>query len=161
MEIKIDINISDVLNRIHSFSAYTGVKEININGEDSYKRISTITADEPILKDNLYESFSDLETVLGKYNPNIETTSENVNLKLVMPSNFDTKVTAALKDVLRDYYVSAILYRWFQITNKHDAEACLQRANSYLVGIRRLLSRRVAPNRTPPSEIKYTRTKFE
>ena len=78
-----------------------------------------------------------------------------------MPSNFDPKVTAALNDVLRDYYVSAILYRWFQITNKHDAEACLQRANSYLVGIRRLLSRRVAPNRTPPSEIKYTRTKFE
>lgn len=140
MDIEIKIWTSDVISLVHKKTAYVGAKMVG--DPNAYARIATTEADEEFLVDAMNEGCTLLYDALQRYDPVASVNESDVSVSLKMPNSYDTGVSSAVKDKLREFFSDYAVSAWFMATNKAEAEVYRGAAVGQLTGLRVLLAER-------------------
>lgn len=159
MDIKIKIGKSDVINLVHKKTAYVGAKMVG--DPNAYARIATTEADKEFLVDAMNKGYTLLYDALQRYDPVAIVDESNVSVSLKMPNSYDTGVSSAVKDKLREFFSDYAVSAWFMATNKAEAEVYRGAAVGQLTGLRVLLAERKHPTRVEPVEVRRETTGYE
>ncbi len=87
------------------------------------------------------------ETAVSGNDIQIESTTDKLYVKLVMPSNFNMATTSAISTQLHQFIVNMAIGDWFSITNKKDAEDYIKMAAVNIDQIRESINKRIRPTR--------------
>lgn len=159
MDVDIEIRTSDVISIVHEKTAYVGAKMAG--DPNAYARISTTEADEGILVNAMNEGCTLLYDALQRYDPVASVSESYVSVSLKMPNSYDTGVSSAVKDKLRQFFADYAVSAWFMATNKAEAEVYRSAAVGQLTGLRVLLAERKHPTRVKPVEVRRETTGYE
>ena len=159
MDIEIKIGTSDVISLVHKKTAYVGAKMVG--DPNAYARIATTEADEEFLVDAINEGCTLLYDVLQRYDPVASVDETDVSVSLKMPNSYDTGVSLAVKDKLREFFSDYAVSAWFMATNKAESEVYRGAAVGQLTGLRVLLAERKHPTRVKPVEVRRETTGYE
>lgn len=159
MDIEIKIETSDVISIVHEKTAYVGAKMAG--DPNAYARIATTEADEGILVNAMNEGCTLLYDALQRYDPVASVDESVVSVSLKMPNSYDTGVSSAVKDKLRQFFADYAVSAWFMATNKAEAEVYRSAAVGQLTGLRVLLAERKHPTRVKPVEVRRETTGYE
>lgn len=159
MDIEIKIGTSDVISLVHKKTAYVGAKMVG--DPNAYARIATTEADEEFLVDAMNKGCTLLYDALQRYDPVAIVDESNVSVSLKMPNSYDTGVSSAVKDKLREFFSDYAVSAWFMATNKAEAEVYRGAAVGQLTGLRVLLAERKHPTRVKPVEVRRETTGYE
>lgn len=159
MDIKIGFRTSDVISIVHEKTAYVGAKMAG--DPNAYARIATTKADEEFLVNAMNEGCTLLYDALQRYDPVAIVDERNVSVSLKMPNSYDTGVSSAVKDKLRQFFADYAVSAWFMVTNKAEAEVYRGAAVGQLTGLRVLLAERKHPTRVKPVEVRRETTGYE
>lgn len=155
--ITIDWLLYDIMNE-------TFLRGRTIQNKDNHKEVASMFASEDeenrekILR-SIKRAFAEVQTELGEYlNENGTTTdnshydgSEDLVLKLVMPSNFNEAATTGVGEAVHAYLANTAIAEWYTVTNKADAEQYYALAAKSMELIRQAVSKRSRPTR--PSDV--------
>lgn len=159
MDVDIEIRTSDVISIVHEKTAYVGAKMAG--DPNAYARIATTEADEGILVNAMNEGCTLLYDALQRYDPVASVDASGVSVLLKMPNSYDTGVSYAVKDKLRQFFADYAVSAWFMATNKAEAEVYRSAAVGQLTGLRVLLAERKHPTRVKPVEVRRETTGYE
>lgn len=159
MDVDIEIRTSDVISIVHEKTAYVGAKMAG--DPNAYARIATTEADEGILVNAMNEGCTLLYDALQRYDPVASVSESYVSVSLKMPNSYDTGVSSAVKDKLRQFFADYAVSAWFMATNKAEAEVYRSAAVGQLTGLRVLLAERKHPTRVKPVEVRRETTGYE
>ena len=151
--IKISWLLYDIMNE-------TFLRGRTIQNKDNHKEVASMFASEDeenrekILR-SIKRAFAEVQTELGEYlNENGTTTdnshydgSDDLSLKLQMPSNFNEAATTGVGEAIHDYLKNTAIAEWYMVTNKADAEQYVALAQKSLVSIQQAVSKRSRPAR--------------
>lgn len=159
MDVDIEFSTSGVISIVHEKTAYVGAKMAG--DPNAYARIATTEADEGILVNAMNEGCTLLYDALQRYDPVASVDKSAVSVSLKMPNSYDTGVSSAVKDKLRQFFADYAVSAWFMATNKAEAEVYRSAAVGQLTGLRVLLAERKHPTRVKPVEVRRETTGYE
>lgn len=159
MDVDIKFVTSGVISIVHEKTAYVGAKMAG--DPNAYARIATTEADEGILVNAMNEGCTLLYDALQRYDPVASVDESVVSVSLKMPNSYDTGVSSAVKDKLRQFFADYAVSAWFMATNKAEAEVYRSAAVGQLTGLRVLLAERKHPTRVKPVEVRRETTGYE
>lgn len=84
--------------------------------------------------------------------------TEDIDLVLLMPSNFDWHEKDSISKTMHQYLVNYAIGDWFTITNKEDAAPYIALANANLEQLREAVNKRLRPHK--PTEYDYEQPVF-
>ena len=157
IEERITIAKVAVYDEVAKTTSYTGVKKVN--DAEAYLRIFTTDEDRlmlerfwseacnvatDLMKPFLVESNSRSDSGYGE----VSTTDDYI-VSLSLPSSFSVAVMPSLRNSLLNFFVSAIVGKWYKFTNKDESEVYLQEAQKMYDDVRRKLYYRSKPTRVP------------
>lgn len=90
--------------------------------------------------------YMDEKTVTGD-DIQLESDTEKMYVKLLMPSNFNMAATSSISTQLHQFIVNMSIGDWFSITNKKDAEDYIKMASVNIDMIREAINKRIRPTR--------------
>lgn len=94
----------------------------------------------------------------GKADNILMSGTEDIDLVLWMPSNFDWHVKDSISKTMHQYLVNYAIGDWFTITNKEDAAPYIALANANLEQLREAVNKRLRPHK--PTEYDYEQPVF-
>lgn len=159
MNVDIQFGTSDVISIVHEKTAYVGAKMAG--DPNAYARIATTEADEGSIVNAMNEGCTLLYDALPRYDPVASVSESYVSVSLKMPNSYDTGVSSAVKDKLRQFFADYSVSAWFMATNKAEAEVYRSAAVGQLTGLRVLLAERKHPTRVKPVEVRRETTGYE
>ena len=100
-------------------------------------------------------AFTNLKAKLSEYIEENGTTSDNrlfaeasdLTISLKVPSNFNQATNDTIGTILHQYIVNSAIGDWFMVTNKNDAKSYADLSASNLVELRKVINKRVRPER--------------
>lgn len=157
-EITITLNVGELLYDVLNKTHLTG-KSRNTGANPSEVANMTASLDEGIeeqllrsigsaigsLRNNMSEYLEDVNT---GGNNTLMTITDEPEIELEMPSNFNSAVVPAISSAMHDYVVNLAVSDWFTITNKPDASDYTTRATACLSEIHQAINKRSRPVRS-------------
>ncbi len=151
--IKIDWLLYDIMNE-------TFLRGRTIQNKENHKEVASMFASEDeenrekILR-SIKKGFAEVKTELAEYLDEDGTSTDNshydgsddLSLKLQMPSNFNEAATTGVGEAIHDYLKNTAIAEWYLVTNKADAEQYVALAQKSLVSIQQAVSKRSRPKR--------------
>lgn len=159
MDVSININKANVYNEVAKTSAYTGTKLMEVDAS-SYNRIFITDEDYMMLERFWCESCNVATDLLKPFVISVSgghTLSNSVRLgdnyvvSLQLPENYQASLTSSMEQSLHNFFVSAIVGKWYKFTNKGESETYLAEAGKMLEDVRRKLYHRSKPIRIRPT----------
>jgi hypothetical protein len=103
-------------------------------------------------------AFGNLKSKLSEYIEESSTTATNklistntnLQLSLIMPSNYNQSTVDTISAATHQYLVNSALADWFTITDKNDASNYVTLAGANLEQLREAINKRVRPVRSNP-----------
>ena len=128
---------------------------------DNYQAVANMQANEDEENENqilrsLSNAFAALRIQLSEYISQAEVfnisnalmqKSNNIQLTLSMPSNFDNSAVDLVSSALHQYLVNVAIGDWFAITNRDDATIYISRAAANVEELKVAIGKRVRPTR--------------
>lgn len=128
---------------------YSHVANMQANDDDENEAqiLRSITTAYSVLRNRLSEYIDS-----GDSNTNNEslTTSDNLQLALEMPSNFNSTVTKTIGEAAHQFIVATAIADWFAITAKGETSDYTAVANASLTVLEEALCKRSRPSRPSP-----------
>lgn len=151
--IKMSWLLFDIMNE-------TFLRGRTIQNKENHKEVASMFASEDeenrekILR-SIKKAFAQVKTELGEYLSESGATtdnshldgSEDLTLRLTMPSNFNEAATVGVGESVHDYLKNTAIAEWYLITNKADADQYLAMAQSSMANIVQAVSKRSRPQR--------------
>ena len=151
--IKIDWLLYDIMNE-------TFLRGRTIQNKENHKEVASMFASEDeenrekILR-SIKKGFAEVKTELAEYLDEDGTSTDNshydgsddLSLKLQMPSNFNEAATTGVGEAIHDYLKNTAIAEWYMVTNKADAEQYVALAQKSLVSKQQAVSKRSRPKR--------------
>lgn len=151
--IKIDWLLYDIMNE-------TFLRGRTIQNKENHKEVASMFASEDeenrekILR-SIKKGFAEVKTELAEYLDEDGTSTDNshydgsddLSLKLQMPSNFNEAATTGVGEAIHDYLKNTAIAEWYMVTNKADAEQYVALAQKSLGSIQQAVSKRSRPKR--------------
>lgn len=159
MKAMIDIDKSAVYEEVSKTTSYTGAKMTD--DDNAYLRIFTTDEDRLMLErfwseacnvaTDLLKPFLQDGMVMQNNGYTSAYPSNNFSAELHLPNNFNSSVLSSMKNSLVNFFVSAIVGKWYKFTNKEESETYLAEAGKMLEDVRRKLYHRNKPTRIRPT----------
>lgn len=155
----IEIHKMIVYNEVAKTTSYTGAKKTD--DDKAYLRIFTTDEDQLMLErfwseacnvatDLLKPFLSDVGALSNDGYSEVADSNDFV-VELMLPCNYNTTVLPSMKNSLINFFVSAIVGKWYKFTNKEESETYLAEAGKMLEDVRRKLYHRSKPTRIRPT----------
>lgn len=155
--ISITLYMSELIYDVQNKTYLTGRSR---NTGDNHEQVANMQANEDEENQNqvvrsIGNAYANLKTKLSEYiedsgstaNNILLSASDNLQINLVMPSNFNPATNDTIGAALHQYIVNSAIGEWFTITNKADAADYLTLAAANLAEIREAINKRVRPTR--------------
>ena len=168
VKITIELHKSELIYDVQNKTYLTGRSRAN---GDNYEQVANMQANDDdenlnqvlrslgnawgVLKQRLSEYISDSST---KADNILMSETENIELALWMPSNFDWHVKDSMSVTMHQYLVNYAIGDWFTITNKEDASPYIALANANMEQLREAVNKRLRPHK--PTEYDYEQPVF-
>lgn len=157
MEITLLVTKINVYDEVSKTSSYTGAKMDEVGS--AYMRIFTIDEDRVMLERFWNEACNRVVDLVKPFIASISTLVEshtidlgnNFEAKLNMPSSFDKALTASINTSLFSFFTNYIVGKWYEITNKEEANAYLLTATAILEDVKSKIYFRKKPTRVKPT----------
>lgn len=156
--ISITLYMSELIYDVQNKTYLTGRSR---NTGDNHEQVANMQANEDEENQNqivrsIRNAYANLKTKLSEYiedsgstaNNILLSASDNLQINLVMPSNFNPATNNTIGAALHQYIVNSAIGEWFTITNKADAADYLTLAAANLAEIREAINKRVRPTRS-------------
>lgn len=156
--ISITLYMSELIYDVQNKTYLTGRSR---NTGDNHEQVANMQANEDEENQNqvvrsIGNAYANLKTKLSEYiedsgstaNNILLSASDNLQINLVMPSNFNPATNNTIGAALHQYIVNSAIGEWFTITNKADAADYLTLAAANLAEIREAINKRVRPTRS-------------
>lgn len=156
--ISITLYMSELIYDVQNKTYLTGRSR---NTGDNHEQVANMQANEDEENQNqvvrsIGNAYANLKTKLSEYiedsgstaNNILLSASDNLQINLVMPSNFNPATNDTIGAALHQYIVNSAIGEWFTITNKADAADYLALAAANLAEIREAINKRVRPTRS-------------
>lgn len=156
--ISITLYMSELIYDVQNKTYLTGRSR---NTGDNHEQVANMQANEDEENQNqivrsIGNAYANLKTKLSEYiedsgstaNNILLSASDNLQINLVMPSNFNPATNNTIGAALHQYIVNSAIGEWFTITNKADAADYLALAAANLAEIREAINKRVRPTRS-------------
>lgn len=156
--ISITLYMSELIYDVQNKTYLTGRSR---NTGDNHEHVANMQANEDEENQNqvvrsIGNAYANLKTKLSEYiedsgstaNNILLSASDNLQINLVMPSNFNPTTNDTIGAALHQYIVNSAIGEWFTITNKADAADYLTLAAANLAEIREAINKRVRPTRS-------------
>lgn len=156
--ISITLYMSELIYDVQNKTYLTGRSR---NTGDNHEQVANMQANEDEENQNqivrsIGNAYANLKTKLSEYiedsgstaNNILLSASDNLQINLVMPSNFNPATNDTIGAALHQYIVNSAIGEWFTITNKADAADYLTLAAANLAEIREAINKRVRPTRS-------------
>lgn len=156
--INITLYMSELIYDVQNKTYLTGRSR---NTGDNHEQVANMQANEDEENQNqvvrsIGNAYANLKTKLSEYiedsgstaNNILLSASDNLQINLVMPSNFNPATNDTIGAALHQYIVNSAIGEWFTITNKADAADYLTLAAANLAEIREAINKRVRPTRS-------------
>lgn len=156
--ISITLYMSELIYDVQNKTYLTGRSR---NTGDNHEQVANMQANEDEENQNqvvrsIGNAYANLKTKLSEYIEDSGSTasnillsaSDNLQINLVMPSNFNPATNDTIGAALHQYIVNSAIGEWFTITNKADAADYLTLAAANLAEIREAINKRVRPTRS-------------
>lgn len=154
----VTLYLSELLYDIQNKTYLTGRSR---STGDNYQAVANMQANEDEENENqilrsLSNAFAALRIQLSEYISQAEVfnisnalmqKSNNIQLTLSMPSNFDNSAVDLVSSALHQYLVNVAIGDWFAITNRDDATIYISRAASNVEELKVAIGKRVRPTR--------------
>lgn len=149
MEITLRIDKGGVLAEVAQATAYTGAKATGGDVEETFKRISTVDEDDSELARFWDESRADIcQELIGLVAEEGETgAGGDYELRLRVSNSFDEALLESMEISLFSYFVQSIASKWYVYTNKEEAGAYADKAQTLLDDIHRKAVYKKRPTR--------------
>lgn len=156
--ISITLYMSELIYDVQNKTYLTGRSR---NTGDNHEQVANMQANEDEENQNqivrsIGNAYANLKPKLSEYiedsgstaNNILLSASDNLQINLVMPSNFNPATNNTIGAALHQYIVNSAIGEWFTITNKADAADYLTLAAANLAEIREAINKRVRPTRS-------------
>lgn len=156
--ISITLYMSELIYDVQNKTYLTGRSR---NTGDNHEQVANMQANEDEENQNqivrsIGNAYANLKAKLSEYiedsgstaNNILLSASDNLQINLVMPSNFNPATNDTIGAALHQYIVNSAIGEWFTITNKADAADYLALAAANLAEIREAINKRVRPTRS-------------
>ncbi len=136
------ISKTDVYNEVAKTTSYGGKK---MQDDDSaYDRMHTTPEDEEMLS-RFWEEGCDLVTDILRPFLTTVTDTTDYTVTLDMPSRYDTTLNPMLKSTVFNFITTVIIAKWYEISNKTEAEKYAATADALARKIRSTIFHRKKP----------------
>lgn len=157
MDITLLVTKINVYDEVSKTSSYTGAK-MDDNGS-GYMRIFTIDEDRVVLERFWNEACNKVVDLVKPFIVSISKLVEshtidianNFTAILCMPSSFDASLVESINTDLFSFFTNYIVGKWYEFTNKSEAEAYLLSAGAILKDIKSKIYYRKKPTRVKPT----------
>lgn len=158
IDVTLTVNKLLVYNEVAKTTAYTGAKQLTDEDQNAYERIFT-KDDDRLMLERFWSEAADSATELFK--PFIVSVSShpengglqldnNYEVQLELSDRFDEQLKDSMESGLFSFFVAMIVGKWFEFTNKDDAESYGKDAIAMLKGVGSKLYHRKKPTRVVP-----------
>lgn len=154
----ITLYMSELIYDVQNKTYLTGRSRGNGNNHEEVANMQANDDDENAnqIMRSIGNAFANLKTKLSEYIDENGTTADNklldstsnLNLALVMPSNYNQATSDTISAALHQYLVNYAIGEWFTITDKNDATDYITLAAASLDALREAINKRVRPKRT-------------
>ncbi len=158
IEVSLNINKAKVYDEVAKTTSYTGAK---MKDDDSaYERIFTTDDDRQMLERFWVEACN---AATEQFKPFIISVSSqsvnhgvqldrNYDVKLELSGSFDINLRDSIESSLFSYFVSMIVCKWYQFTNKGESESYGNDAAGAMDDVVKKIYYRKKPKRVAPVE---------
>lgn len=145
MVIDITIRKTEVWEEVAKIASYTGDKQSDAD-PSAYERVM-ITDDDQDTLSRFWMEAIDVATEQLKDFVVAADTNEDCKLQLNVSTEYNTTFNSRIESTLTSYFISAIIGRWFILSNKADAEMYFEKAIGNIASVLRMLYSRKSPTR--------------
>lgn len=145
MVIDITIRKTEVWEEVAKIASYTGDKQSDAD-PSAYERVM-ITDDDQDTLSRFWMEAIDVATEQLKEFVVAAATNEDCKLQLNVSTEYNTTFNSRIESTLTSYFISAIIGRWFILSNKADAEMYFEKAIGNIASVLRMLYSRKSPTR--------------
>lgn len=155
--ISITLYMSELIYDVQNKTYLTGRSRSNGTNHEEVANMQANDDDENAnqIVRSIGNAFANLKTKLSEFivetgttaNNKLLTTTSNLTLALVMPSNFNQATNDTISSALHQYLVNSAIGDWFTITDKNDAGDYVTLAAANLDQIREAVNKRNRPTR--------------
>ena len=139
------LNKNNIFEEVAKTTLYTGVKMDT--DEKAYERIFTTDEDKIILNRFWEESKNTVCDFLKRILSSVNERSDILTIVFDLSSSFDTGLKSSMQSSLISFFVMNITSKWFNLTNKKEAESCAAEAATYLEDVKRKALYKKRPTR--------------
>lgn len=149
--------MSELIYDVQNKSYLTGRSRSNGKNHEEVANMQTNDDDENAnqIARSIGNAFGNLKTKLSEYinetgttaTNKLISTSTNLQLSLVMPSNYNQSTVDTISAATHQYLVNSALADWFTITDKNDASDYVALAAANIEELREAINKRVRPTR--------------
>lgn len=152
--------MSELIYDVQNKSYLTGRSRSNGQNHEEVANMQANDDDENAnqIARSIVNAFGNLKSKLSEYIEESSTTvtnklistNTNLQLSLIMPSNYNQSTMDTISAATHQYLVNSALADWFTITDKNDASDYVTLAGANLEQLREAINKRVRPVRSNP-----------
>lgn len=149
-DIVLTVRKESVYDEVAKTTAYVGHK---LQGEENgYNRIFTKDSDQDLLDRFWQETCNAVTDQLKPYITQVQL-SEDYDATISVPDAFDDTIKDSMESSLFSFFVTAIVGKWFRITNRSEVDTYLEEAVGYMNDVVRKLYHRTRPDRPSYNDV--------
>lgn len=149
-DIVLTVRKESVYDEVAKTTAYVGHK---LQGEENgYNRIFTKDSDQDLLDRFWQETCNAVTDQLKPYITQVQL-SEGYDATISVPDAFDDTMKDSMESSLFSFFVTAIVGKWFRITNRSEVDTYLEEAVGYMNDVVRKLYHRTRPDRPSYNDV--------
>lgn len=155
-EVTFTVSKANVYNEVAKTSSYTGVKMLG--DADAYDRIFTTDDDRMMLERFWLEACNAVTDLFKPFIVSVDEQPEshcielerNYNAVLDLPSSYDIRLNDSVSGSLFSFFTNLIIAKWYEFTNKGEAEKYATTAGVMLDDVRAKIYYKRKPRRAEP-----------
>lgn len=151
--VTLTINKAAVYEEVAKTTAFTGGRLSSLPDADTrlFDRVFTTDEDQKMLERFWDEAASGATEQLKPWLERDDSTSTDYVALLSVSSSYDTALNNSVQKSLFSYFVAMILYKWFRIANKQDAEIYGNDAVGAMDDVMKKIYHKKKPTRVAPN----------
>lgn len=150
MIVLIPIKKTTVYEEIAKITSYIGASSVDDAGTPIYDRVATTEYDNELLNPLFESACSSVALAAQRFFVCINSTSDGIDIKLDMPSNYIGDYNYTLVANATNHVICSIIAQWFTVRHKTEVDTYTSKAVQHLNEFSNTLFHRRAPRRTEP-----------
>lgn len=143
--VNISISKSNVFEEVAKTTAYIGAKKMDGAGA-AYDRIFTTDSDKEMIGRFWSESADVITNLLQRFIMSVSF-GDTYKITLSMSSRYDENLTNSISSTIFSFFVSSIVAKWCEITDKDNVKDYADNASALLLDIKEKIFHKKKPTR--------------